>query len=271
MSLEALDTSLESAQPVFLYKFTLGEREWRFASCANEVLTLDGKLWTPTAISHSGVKQSGEAASDTLTIECPQDISPVQLYMITPPSSPVMITIFQKDAQDNEFVAVYIGEVSQINAPSPGSATISCETLTSTLNRNGLRFGWQRSCPYTVYEPNTCKVSKASYAQAVTITAINGFDIEVDGTLTAGIYVGGFFEWVHPVKGIEYRTIEEQNGNVLKVFGSTLDLNVGQVITMYRGCDRSPAACNSFSNFLNYGGVPGMPGKSPFDGDPVFY
>lgn len=273
MTLEAFDTSLELAQPVYLYQFTLHEQSWRFTSSAREVLTPDGKLWSPTAMSHDGVKQSGNTTSDVLGITCPSDIAPVQLYMIAPPSGSVLVTIFQKDAQDDEYVAIYMGEVSQVNCPNPGKATISCETLTSTLRRNGLRLSWQRSCPYSLYDPATCKVPKVAYATPAVIEAINGFyiDLTLAGSLEPGIYVGGFFEWEHPVKGLEFRGIEQQLGNQLKVFGSTLDLYVGMSITLYRGCNRSPTACASFNNFDNYGGVPGMPGTSPFDGNPVFY
>lgn len=271
MALEDYEQSQEQAQPLFLYAFTLGERAWRFASSAYDVMTPDGKLWTACPISHSGVKQTGEVATDGLTINCPTAIAPAQIYMLTPPSADVNVTIFQKDEADGEYVAIYVGEVKQVNPQSPVACVITCETLSASLDREGLRIGWQRSCPYALYDSLTCKVNKALYAVPAVITAIDGFNVTVSGAISPSIYVGGFFEWLDPVKGMEYRGIEAQSGNVLLVFGTTIDLYVGLSVTLYRGCDRSPAACASFNNFDNYGGFPAMPGKSPFDGDPVFY
>jgi hypothetical protein len=182
----------------------------------------------------------------------------------------VEVIIFAKDAVDNELVTLYVGEVSQVNFPQPNKAALSCEALSVSMSREGLRLGWQRSCPFALYDAATCKINKAGFAVPATITEISGFNITVSAALSADIYPGGFFEWTHPVKGAEFRAIEAQNGSALRVFGSTLDLYVGLAITLYRGCDRTPATCRSFGNYDNYGGVPLMPGKSPFDGTPVF-
>ena len=48
-------------------------------------------------------------------------------------------------------------------------------------------------------------------------------------------------------------------------------LRVGQDVVAYPGCARTIAICQSkFNNAPNFGGVPGLPGKSPFDGTPIF-
>jgi uncharacterized phage protein (TIGR02218 family) len=270
MALNDYEMSLEDAKPVYLYAFSLGGRTWRYASSASDVLTTDGRVWSATPISHSGVSVTGEATTDALTIEASTSIAPVQVYMINPPSTPIGLTIFQKDASDVEYVAIYVGDVSQVNFPEPGKATVTCETISVSMRRQGLRLTWQRACPYAVYDMSTCKVNKVAYATPVVVQAVDGFQIQVSGSLTAGIYAGGFFEWTHPVKGLEFLTVEAQSGNTLTVFGTTVDLYPGLPITLYRGCNRTPAACASFGNFDNYGGVPAMPGKSPFDGTPVF-
>lgn len=271
MSLEQFEQSVEAAQPLFLYKFTLGTRTWRYTSAATDELTQDGFLWIASAISHQGVRQSGEAASDTLQIAAPVTIGPVQVYMINPPTAPITVSIFQKDAADNEVVCIYVGDVSQVNFPEPGKAAVSCDTLAVSLKREGLRLTWQRSCPYALYDPLTCQVNKGGYAVPVVVESINRFDVTVSGpTLTAGIYAGGFLEWQHPVKGTEFLAIEKQTGSVLTIFGTTVDLYVGMTLILYRGCNRTIEACQQFGNTDNYGGIPGLPGKSPFDGTPVF-
>lgn len=272
MSLEQYESSVEEARPVFLYLFTLGTRSWRYTSAATDELTLDGYVWQASAMSHTSVRQTGDSSSDTLTIEAPIGVGPAQVYLLNPPTNPISLRIFQKDAADSQAVAMYAGEVKQVNFPAPGKASIACETLSATLRREGLRFVWQRSCPYALYDPLTCKVNKASYAVSGAITNVDGFSMTVDSTLTAEVYAGGFFEFSHPVKGTEFLAIESQTGtNQVRVFGTTADLYPGMTVTLYRGCNRSPSACASFNNFNNYGGIPALPGKSPFDSSPVFY
>lgn len=270
MPLNDFEISVEDAKPLYLYAFSLGDRTWRYASSALDVMTLDGHVWAASPISHSGVSLTGEATTDALTIEASTSIAPVQVYMINPPSVPIGLTIFQKDAGDDETVVIYVGDVSQVNFPEPGKATVTCETISVSMRRQGLRLSWQRSCPYAVYDQSTCKVNKTAHAVAAVIESVNGFQITVSGALASGVYPGGFFEWIRPVKGLEFLTIEAQSGNTLTVFGTTMDLYAGLAITVYRGCNRTPTACASFGNFDNYGGVPAMPGKSPFDGTPVF-
>lgn len=271
MSLEQYESSVEQGRPIYLYAFALGARVWRYTSSASDVVTVDGFVWAACAISHDGVKQTGEAASDALSIEAPISVAPAQLYLSHPPTSQITVRILQKDASDPELYAIYAGEVSQVNVPEPGRVSITCETLSVSLRREGLRFGWQRSCPYALYDPLTCKLDKAAHAVATTVATISGNAITVNSAITLAIYGGGFLQWTHPVKGIEYLGIESQVGSTLNIFGSTAELHTGIEVTLYRGCNRTPAVCRSFGNYDNYGGIPNMPGKSPFDGTNPFY
>jgi hypothetical protein len=55
------------------------------------------------------------------------------------------------------------------------------------------------------------------------------------------------------------------------MFGLADGLYYGLAVNAYPGCNRTTTECvDKFDNLDNYGGVPDLPGKSPFDGDPVF-
>jgi hypothetical protein len=276
-------------QETFLYEFKLGSNTWRFTSNAVDCVDNSSHVWIACAISDDGVKQSGEAVTDALSITSPQRIAPAQMFMVTPSAREMAVNIYradlvpltsdQLDAQlpQRQVIglrAVYAGEVAQANFPMPGRCVFACETISASMRREGLRLGWQRQCPYSLYDPVTCKVSKASHAVTVTITEINGFNVTVSGlgSPPAGLYNAGLFEYTHPVKGLEPLTIESQVGGVLTMFSPPDDLFVGMSVTVYRGCAKTPEACQSLSNYPNYGGVPNLPGKSPFNGinAPVF-
>lgn len=269
------EQSIEDGRPIQFYAFTLGSVTWRYTS-ADENLNAGGYDWIAAAISDDGVKQTGETIVDAMTIVAPSWIGPAQVFMGGAPSRSVLITIYSKHEGDAEMAAVYVGEITQINhAPVPGACRITCETLTSSMQREGLRLGWQRTCPYALYDPVTCKVNKALWATPFVVLAIDGFTVTIElATARAdGYYNNGFAEWTHPIRGVEYMPIDTHaagSPTTLTLLGHPGDLFVGAQGVAYPGCNFTPASCQGFSNYDNYGGVPDLPGKSPFDGSPVF-
>lgn len=274
MSFEAYEVSPDDSQAVELYRFTLSETVWRYTSANHDVVTLDGFVWKSVAISNEGVKQSGEAASDVMNVMAPLTIGPVQVHLVTPPSRAIQLVILRKQEQSTELVACWAGEVTQVNVAVPGQARLTCETTAATMRREGLRLGWQRACPYALYDSLTCKVDKTSFAVTLRVLAKLGFVMIMDNSVSEpdGWFNGGFIHWVHPVRGNEYRSISNHIGNNLTIFGTVEDIYEGLVVSAYPGCARTVGTCVSkFNNLANYGGIPHMPGSSPFDGDPVFY
>lgn len=273
MAYEIIESSLEEGRPVSFYEFTFGTTTWRYTS-AEEPITANGHVWQPAAITDDGVRQTGEINSDAMTITAPAWVGPAQLFMAGTPSRGVQVSIYQKHDgdPDNEIIAIYVGEVSQVNYPFPGSCRITCETLMASLEREGLRLAWQRACPYSLYDPVTCKLDRTPWGRAFTVLSFDGqvavveFSVAVpDGYLNAG-----FMEWTHPFRGVELLAVETQVGGAITLFGPSAELMPGASGIAYPGCNLSPAACQAFGNYDNYGGHPDIPGKSPFDGNPVF-
>jgi uncharacterized phage protein (TIGR02218 family) len=268
MSYADFETSIEDGAPIRLYQFTLGAVNWRYNSSDQQVVTTDGRVWFPAAISDDGAKHSGEATADALIITSSDVIAPVQLYKLSPPTEVMGVTILEKHIADTEVRTLYVGDVAQVNIPSPGMASITCETLSASMNREGLRLVWQRACPYALYDPVTCKVNKSLHKTDATINNITGTAVTFGslGSPPAALFSGGFLEFTHPVKGIERIGIEASSGDVIYTFGPPNGLYVGLSVSLYRGCSQTPASCQSFGNYNNYGGVPSLPGRSPFEG-----
>lgn len=277
----------------FLYEFSLGDKVWRYTPNSVDVLDESNVRWEGSAISDDGIKQTGEAVSDALTITCDVDLVPARLFMYAPPSRVIDIAIYRAEfpakLETTGFTgtesaapvatmnvvnkrAIYVGEVSQCSFPEPGRAVMTCQTLSASMQREGLRLPWQRQCPYAVYDASTCRVEKSAWGIPTSVVSISGNVVYVAtaGFNPNGYLNGGYLEFEHPVKGIETLAIESQNATALAIFGSAAELWEGMNVTLYPGCNQTPQRCQFFNNYLNYGGVPSLPGKSPFDGDPVF-
>ncbi len=278
MSFNAFELSTESGRPIEYYVFTLGTAVWRYTTAETDV-TIGSDVYTAAAIKADSVKQTGETSNDARSIDVPSWIGPAQLFMGSAPSAPITMTVGVRHVGDTEVIVAYVGEISQVNYPLPGRARITVESLLSSMRREGLRLAWQRTCPYVLYDTLTCKVDKAAYKIDFTVLAISGFDVYVElaTTQVTGHFNGGFFEWNHPIRGKEYVAIQahaqiasaEWNAR-LQLFMPPGELFEGVTGSAYPGCDFTPTRCQFFGNYDNYGGVPDLPGRSPFDGNPVF-
>lgn len=272
MSFDAIEISDDEGRPIYLYAFALGAATWRYTSSDADV-QYGGYKWRAEPITDNGVKLTGDANTDGLEITAPSSIAPAQMFIGTPPSQAIMVSIYHYHEDDNQAVLGYIGEIMQVNQPEPGKAVITCDTISASMQRDGLRLSWQRNCPYAVYDPLTCKADKTKHViNAVVydivdnLVSFTGMEGIADGHLN-----GGFIEWEHPSRGTEFRAIERQISNTCEMFGLADGLYYGLTVKAYPGCRRITDDCtNKFNNLDNYGGVPDLPGKSPFDGDPVF-
>lgn len=271
MSYEDQEISTELGSPEYLYEFKLNDKKWHYTTGADEI-TVNGAKWKPIPISDDGVRQKGEPTSDIMVVTVPADIDIVKFYAATPPSSMIILTIRRRHEGSLDTVVAYVGEVIAVDQPRPGEARISCSTLSASLERSGLRLTWSRNCPHALYD-SSCRAQKSAHAVNATIIELG------QGTITAdafaaypdGWFNGGILEWEDPDRGIETRGIEEHIGNTILMFGTVDGLRQELAVIAYPGCKRTVTECNlKFNNLPNYGGIPSMPGKSPFDGDPVF-
>lgn len=272
MTFNAIENSNDDGRPIFLYAFNLGSATWRYTSSDADVIH-GGYKWTAVPISDDGVKLTGEANTETMSITAPNSIAPVQMFIGTPPSQTIVVSIFHYHEGENESILGYVGELIQVNQPQPGTAVLSCNSISVSMQRDGLRLGWQRTCPYALYDDLTCKADKTKHVIPAKIFDVVNNVVTLQGLdgVASGTLAGGFMEWEHPTRGTEFRGIESQSENTCVMFGLGDGLYYGLQVKLYPGCDRTPFTCGlKFDNLDNYGGVPDMPGKSPFDGDPVF-
>lgn len=280
---------------ITLYEFALGDRKWHYTSNTEDVIDQDSVLWEAATISNGRIKQSGEAVSDAVSLTTSRDIIPAQIWRLTPPTGVMTlrilrgtldrlavpsvdtgaVTTIDPRRHDINITSVrYVGEIAQCSEEEPGTITFSIETLAATMSRAGLRLGWQRQCPHAIYDVRTCKLSKAAYQVDGTVTFVSGSLVTIpeSGAFAANYFAGGFLEHDHPVKGTEVLPIEASSGDVVTIFGYTTDLWPGVAVRLFPGCNQTPARCQEYGNYLNYGGIPDLPGKSPFNGveSPVF-
>ena len=271
MSFDQIERSNYDGKPVVLYEFTLGESVWRYAGAQNDI-EIGGVLYEALPIAHEGYSMSGNPDEDDLSIRISLRAAVTSLFNGTPPSRSLQISVRTVHFGDEEAPVVWSGIVKSMKRVSTVEATFNCNSLLSTLNRNGLRLSWQRGCPHALYD-GLCRVNPDHYATAIQVQAVTGDHVESSGAtaLPNGYLNGGYLSFVSEHGVTETRAIEEHWQHRIRLLGLTDGIAVGQWIIVYPGCDRTSSTCvNKFNNLSNYGGFPHLPNKSPFDGDPVF-
>lgn len=271
MSFDSLETSIADGKPVRLYLFERGLLKWAYNS-SNRDITYEGVLYAGVAISDDGIRQRGVVSADVLKITAQHDLPVAQQFKVVAPSAEIALTIFDLHYSDLLARVRWSGSIAGVNWPSPESCEIRCESLSASMEKTGLRMTYGRPCPYTLYD-HRCKASKEARRVTALVSGLTGISISsgIFGAVPAGYFSGGFVEWEIGQGELERRGIERHEGTTLTMLELTHGLSLGMEVHAYPGCDRLIATCDArFNNRLNYGGVPGMPGKSPFSNEPLF-
>ncbi|KOE63938.1 phage BR0599 family protein [Aggregatibacter actinomycetemcomitans] len=268
MSYSDITKSVSDGQPITLYQFTRGENEkiWRFCD-ADMDIEVNNEKWIATAISHSR-----DGSRENVAVTLPSNNPVAQLYRGIAPSQTVKLMIMRLHWQDREIRVVWVGTIIEAKRPDVHQTQLISAGLSATMKSAGLRLTWGRNCPYALYDYD-CKVNPKNFVvSGLTVKAMTGTTITVDipQELPQGWFNAGFIEWLDD--GVrETRAVKTHQNNELTLIGGTQKLQVGTVIKVYPGCDGRASTClNKFKNMLNFGGIPHMPNKSPYDGSRVF-
>lgn len=284
-----IEKSTFSGQPFQLYEFVRNSGGtdffWRYNSTDRDLIYA-GNVFTATPIYDGGIKLSGEAASTEFQVTLPATSDFASAYRLsgTVPSDTVYLRVrrshgpFIVDLGEAypvviEARLVWIGTVDGITQTDDIKTVITCAMLSASFRRNGLRYGYQRNCPHVLYASNTCKVVKTDFDVVGTLTAVDGLQISATefDTMPDGWFDGGFIEYLLASGMTERRMILSHSGADLNLLGFPAELAIGSTVTAFAGCDRTVTTClTKFNNLANHGGFPHTPGRSPYDGMPVF-
>ncbi len=273
MTYDLTERSAAAARPVRLYRFTRGTLAWRYCSADRDIVHQAQTFKALRGgIKDGGIRQTGQGSPDLLKLTAPADLEVAQLYRGAAPSSPIQLTVFARHYGVDDYLVIWSGEIRSVKWPALDRCEISCSPLTERMEMQGLRLGWERNCPHALYS-TACGVDMNLYRVESTVQGMDGASISngAFAAYPAGHFTGGLVEW--SIGGGEYerRGIEAHSGSTLTLLGGSGGLGLSQVIRVYPGCAQTVASCkNRFDNLANYGGIPHLAGKSPWDGSNVF-
>ncbi len=240
-----------------LFEFSCGTESFFYTSSALAE-TVGADTYTPKVIEVGPIASSSEQAKNGVVIQV-DSMNPVAaLFTPTAPPYPVDVIIKRVNEGGLGLVdLVWSGTVLGAAWNEEDKCELTCEPITVSFGRNALARRYTKRCPYALYDGDTCKVDRATYAHTTTVTAKIGSAI----TVASGIgipYAGGYVEWNNGIH-VERRYIEGHLFNVLGLMQPFTAIPVGATVVIYPGCDRTIDTCHStYNNRINYGGFPYM-------------
>lgn len=266
MPFSSLEKSVSDSEPRELYLFTerTTGQEWRYHSGQVEDgnITFGAKIYTPAGIKRSKISNDSEEYKSKLDIDIYKNVQLVQELIQHINEYIVDITVYRLQSDDSSAI-MWTGTVSAFESNQKASR-FRCDPLPSSLNRSALFRTYSVSCPYFLYDDNTCRVSKPAFKVSGTVSSVSGLSIVSSSFATQpdGWFVGGTFETT-----LGQMMITSHTGNTITIQNSIRGLTAGYVFDAFAGCGHTTDDCkNKFSNLANYGGQPYIPDLNPFDG-----
>jgi uncharacterized phage protein (TIGR02218 family) len=271
MAFAPLEESRQKATPVTLYQFiydTAPLAQFTITD-ADQNIVHAGVTYDPVPAMRDAIVSSGTLDRTTIAVRMPRDIEFAEKFRVYPPTVPVTLIIRQGHLTDTptpEFLVVWSGRVLSVGREGD-ECVVSCEPVSSSLRRPGLRRNYQLGCPHVLYG-DECKADRAHATRTSTVASKSGTSITVgsgwNGAFSADSFREGIVEWTNDDGGTEKRKILSVSGNTLALGGLLRDLDVGDPVNIILGCNHQMDDCRYLhSNILNHGGCPWIPLNNP--------
>lgn len=285
MTFEAIETSRALGTPATLYHFSYGEDPSAYFAYtdAEQPVTFDGVAYQPFAIMRGSIATQGTLDKATLDIQLPTESGLVELFRLYAPTRVVTVIVRQGHVTDpgNDWPAIWVGRIINISRTG-NQAVVSCEPVSTSMRRPGLRRHYQYGCMHALYGPQ-CKADRSAATTSSTVSSIAGNVVTLpagwNGARLAAKYAGGLLEWTTPEGNTEIRTIMRVVGNALTINGLPVGLAPATAVLVSLGCNHQMDDCQNLfvetgtgnSNILNYGGEPWIPTVNPIGYNNQFY
>jgi uncharacterized phage protein (TIGR02218 family) len=275
MTFATLETSVQDGRPIELMRVCFLTNVWCYTTSETPIV-FDGDTFLPLPIKHGEIDLSSDTAKSQVTISVPEDCLIGELFRVQAPPGVVTVTLFSKHVDEDVDVKVlWKGRIVNSDWVQPW-LNLTSESIISSLQRVGLRRKYCIPCPHVLYQIGSgmCNVDRAAFKVDGVVGTISGTTISSAGFVVADddLFAGGYAEWINADTGYAEKMMiktSDHSGTIV-VTSQPRGLVAGMTMSVYPGCDHTQAACARFNNSLNYGGMPFIPLKNPFDGATLY-
>jgi uncharacterized phage protein (TIGR02218 family) len=246
--------------PVECYTIQRGTRMWRYTS-ADASQTIGGLTFLPANVSRGDLSQKKDTPGVQITVTLNLATDAAQALMVET-SERISVTIQKLQSAGDPIKPVLLGQVISLKF-----ADDALELTVATVEYHSKtlipRVLVQRTCPHALYG-YSCGVDKDDFAVETTVASISGQVISVVASASGNAWRNGMLR----LSTGRILFIADHTTSAITVWGKIPDdLTVSDDVTVYRGCDKLFATCETvFDNAKNFGGFPNLPNRNPMLG-----
>lgn len=278
MSFEDAHTRERGPSVFSLFEFQIGEDVFYRYTDADEPVWFQENEFIPEPISRSDIETDGTLKKANIKVNTRYNLKPAKIFRVDPPSFVTNLKVWEGHFTDRarEFRLVWSGRVLNCKAEPP-TAEFTCEPISTSLKRPGLRRNYQRPCPHALYG-TLCGAAKVDQPVNWVSGSDNAWVITKpsSGYIGAETYEGGLVSWIDAEGLLRRQTIlsvqEDGNHLILSVNRALAPSQAPTGITIRKGCNHTEDACSLWhDNIQNFGGCPFIPTDTPINKFSTYY
>lgn len=264
MTFDADEKSIEDSRPRECFEFVLPTVTYRLTSATRDVV-IDGQTYRAGTIQRGeiGVPVIGASPGELEITMLVSHALPQRWLRGGVPPRRIEVNVYRKQMRSGEHRPEWTGYITSMACDRHLAKFLISARASDSSQRRIPTITMGHECPHILYNAS-CRVDRNAFKVATTVAGVNGREVTLAG-------IGGkpdrwamYGEILHVASG-ERMTIQSQTGTAISMQLPLVDMQVGDAVEIYAGCDHLINTClEKFSNQVNFGGFPHMPTKNPF-------
>lgn len=257
---------------VNIYKFSIENQVFLYTNYDVDIVS-NGLTYEAIRIVRTDIVSSIDKDKSELRISTSKD-NPIAGFFKYSSMPYATLSVLIHEIPDTDFPDVtqqyFFGEISGCEREL-NIATYTCNNISNLLNTRMTRKTFQSSCNNFLYDSG-CTLNRLDFRFLATVVDIkdNGTLVKMSTLIPSGgdpvIYklTAGYIN-----KENQYKMIISVNTatNEIRLLTRVVGLNVGDVVYLAPGCDRTSNRCKELSNFDNFDGYEFVPNRNKFLGN----
>lgn len=270
-TLDVLESSEESSQPIELFRFVIGNETFRYTSSEDTISYMGNDYLPEGGIQRNEVVLGPDERDRVVRVRVPVTNSFAQKYINVVPGKKATLTITQLQRNEPGFATAVVrfkGFIAGVDFPGDSrEAVIGVRSIESFASQPVPRYVYSILCNHFLFDEQ-CQVPTTGFMNLGTVSAVDANTITVPGLSgrANGFFTAGF---VKPTDIDDFRLVISHTGDDLVLLLPFPFNMVGQDVTVFAGCDHDVNGdCSTkFANTPQHGGWPFIPRLDPFRTD----
>jgi len=250
--------------PAELYHIWIQDRHFYHTS-GDTPIVFQGKKYLPGTIGRGEISFNAELEVSELEVTFSRITQPMIEYIANNPVDLAWIEVIKlfRDSDPLEGNPIFIGQIHTISFQG-AAATAKCVGFEFFLSQLIPRWEYTEHCNHIVGDSG-CGVDLSSSTYSVTATvSVEDAEGLILSSSAFGSYADDWFTYGWAQWETEKRPIHAHFGITIELKYAFSNLQTGQSVTVYAGCDNRIETCrDKFANVVNFLGFPYIPEDNP--------